>query len=237
MEIETLLIVIVISYLVGSISFTRLVSHWLDPGLDIENVEIAAEGSETGTTLRNIGATTASVKLGPKVGCTIAFLDILKVAIPTYVFKLLYPQGEYFLIAAVFGMIGHNWPVFYRFRGGGGMSSIYGGFLAIDWIGVIPCSFAGMAIGFLLVKDVLVAYLAGVWLMIPWMWFRFHEPAYVLYAVVVNIIFMLALLPEIRNQIQAHKEGREDMTASMETFPMGRGMLKMMEKLKLVKKP
>ena len=236
MDIGTVLIVLIVSYLIGSISFTRLVSHWLDPGLDIEKVEIAAEGSETGTTLRNIGATTASVKLGPKVGCTIAFLDILKVAIPTYVFKLLYPQGEYFLIAAVFGMIGHNWPVFYRFRGGGGMSSIYGGFLAIDWIGVIPCSFAGMAIGFLLVKDVLVAYLAGVWLMIPWMWFRFHEPAYVVYAVVVNIIFMLALLPEIRNQIQAHKEGREDMTASMETFPMGRGMLKMMEKLKLVKK-
>lgn len=236
MDIGTVLIVIIVSYLIGSISFTRLVSHWLDPGLDIEKVEIAAEGSETGTTLRNIGATTASVKLGPKVGCSIAFLDILKVAIPTYVFKLLYPQGEYFLIAAVFGMIGHNWPVFYRFRGGGGMSSIYGGFLAIDWIGVIPCSFAGMAIGFLLVKDVLVAYLAGVWLMIPWMWFRFHEPAYVIYAVVVNIIFMLALLPEIRNQIQAHKEGREDMTASMETFPMGRGMLKMMEKLKLVKK-
>lgn len=236
MDIGTVLIVMVVSYLIGSISFTRLVSHLLDPGLDIEKVEIAAEGSETGTTLRNIGATTASVKLGPKVGCTIAFLDILKVAIPTYVFKLLYPQGEYFLIAAVFGMIGHNWPIFYRFRGGGGMSSIYGGFLAIDWIGVIPCSFAGMAIGFLLVKDVLVAYLAGVWLMIPWMWFRFHEPAYVIYAVVVNIIFMLALLPEIRNQIQAHKEGREDMTASMETFPMGRGMLKMMEKLKLVKK-
>ncbi len=237
MDISIVLIVIITSYLIGSISFTRLVSHWLDPRLDIENVEIAAEGSDTSTTLRNIGATTASVKLGPKVGCTIAFLDIFKVAIPTYVFKLIYPDGEYFLIAAVFGMIGHNWPVFYRFRGGGGMSSIYGGFLAIDWIGVIPCSFAGMAIGFLLVKDVLVAYLAGVWLMIPWMWFRFHEPAYVLYAVAVNIIFMLALLPEIRNQIQAHKEGREEMTASMETFPMGRGMLKMMEKLKLVKKP
>lgn len=236
MDIGIILGVCLVSYLIGCISFTRLVSHWLDPQIKIEEVDIAAEGSETKTRLRNIGATTASIKLGPKVGCSIAFLDILKVAIPTFVVKQLFPESEYFLLAAIFGMVGHNWPVFYRFRGGGGMSSIYGGFLAIDWVGVIPCSFLGMAIGFVLVRDVLVAYLAGVWLMIPWMWFRFREPAYLLYAIAVNIIFMLALLPEIRNQIKAHKEGREDMTASMETFPMGRGMLKMMEKMKLVKK-
>lgn len=236
MDIGTLIWVSVLSYLIGCISFTRLVSHWLDPQLNIEEVDLTAEDSETKTRLRNIGATTASVKLGPKVGCSIALLDILKVAIPTFAIKQLFPESEYFLLAAIFGMIGHNWPVFYRFRGGGGMSSIYGGFLAIDWVGAIPCSFLGMAIGFVLVRDVLVAYLAGVWLMIPWMWFRFRDPAYVLYAIVVNIIFMLALLPEIRNQIKAHKEGREDMTASMETFPMGRGMLKIMEKMKLVKK-
>jgi len=41
-----------------------------------------------------------------------------KVAIPTLVFKLLYPQDPYLLIAAAAGMVGHIWPVFNRFKGG-----------------------------------------------------------------------------------------------------------------------
>jgi hypothetical protein len=64
--------------------------------------------------------------------------------------------------------------------------------------------------------------------MIPWFWFRTQDPAYLVYAVLVNVIYILALLPEIQGQIKAHREGRADMEKGLESFPMGRGMLKIM---------
>jgi len=228
MNIGLALISALISYLLGSISFTRLVTRFVSPKLDIENVTIPSSTGGESSPLRSMGATTASIELGPRWGCSIALLDILKVAIPVLAFRLIYPEQYYFLIAGIFGMLGHNWPIYYRFNGGSGMSSIYGAFFVIDWIGAIVCSLGGMLLGFYLVKDILVAYMVGAWLMIPWLWFRTHDVAYVVFAIAMNIMYIFALIPEIRAQIKARREGKANMTNAMESFPMGRGMLKIM---------
>ncbi len=228
MKIEIAILSGILSYLIGSISFTRLVTRFVSPQLDIENVTITSSTGDESSPLRSMGATTASIELGPRWGCSIGILDILKVAIPVLAFRLLFPEQYYFLIAGVFGMLGHNWPIYYRFNGGSGMSSIYGAFFVIDWIGAIVCSFGGMLLGFYLVKDILVAYMAGAWLMIPWLWFRTHDVAYVVFAIAMNMMYIFALIPEIRAQIKARREGNADMTNAMESFPMGRGMLKIM---------
>ena len=64
--------------------------------------------------------------------------------------------------------------------------------------------------------------------MIPWLWFRTHDVAYVVFAIAMNMMYIFALIPEIRAQIKARREGNADMTNAMESFPMGRGMLKIM---------
>jgi glycerol-3-phosphate acyltransferase PlsY len=229
------LLAIVISYLIGSISFSRLVTKLVKPDADLDNVFIKSEDDQPGTRLRSMGATTASMRVGSRWGCFIGWLDILKVAIPTLVFRLLFPEQPYFLLAAVFGMIGHNWPIYYKFRGGAGVSALYGGMIVVDFIGAIVCAFVGLFIGMFIVKDILVAYLSGIWLLIPWFWFRTRDPIYVVYAIAVNIIIILALVPEIRDQIKSHREGRYDMQAAMASFPMGRGMLKIMERFGIKK--
>jgi glycerol-3-phosphate acyltransferase PlsY len=236
MEPGILLLAVLSGYLIGAISFARLITRLVAPNVDIEDVELPASGQAKPHHMRQIGATTASVKLGNRWGCTIALLDIFKVTLPTLVFKLLFPDQPYFLFTAVAGMLGHNWPVYYKFRGGGGMSAIYGGFLAVDWVGAIVCAFAGLIFGMLIIKDVLFAYISGTWLMVLWLWFRTHDLAYVIYALVVNILFAIALLPEIQDGIKARREGRADFEGGMQTFPMGRAMLKLMEKLKISKK-
>jgi glycerol-3-phosphate acyltransferase PlsY len=229
------LLAIVISYLIGSISFSRLVTKLVKPDADLDNVFIKSKDDQPGTRLRSMGATTASMRVGSRWGCFIGWLDILKVAIPTLVFRLLFPEQPYFLLAAVFGMIGHNWPIYYKFRGGAGVSALYGGMIVVDFIGAIVCAFVGLFIGMFIVKDILVAYLSGIWLLIPWFWFRTRDPIYVAYAIAVNIIIILALVPEIRDQIKSHREGRYDMQAAMASFPMGRGMLKIMERFGIKK--
>jgi acyl phosphate:glycerol-3-phosphate acyltransferase len=236
MDFATLFATGISAYLIGSVSFARLISRLIAPEVDITNVTMDVAHSDQKMKMQAIGANTVSMKLGARVGCTIGLLDILKGFLPTLALRLFYPEQPYFLAAAVCAMVGHNWPIFHRFKGGRGISTYYGGFFAIDWIGALITSSVGMMLGMAVLKDMLVAYLAGLWLVIPWMWFTQGDRAYLLYAVSVNVIFMLAMLPEIREvRHNRQRYGKEDMQFAMRQFPMGRSMLRIMERLKFKK--
>jgi len=233
MEPVVALIAIVLSYLLGAVSFSRLVTRLVAPKLDLENVRMTQPDGSEGPPLQTIGATTASVKLGPKVGCTIGLLDILKGFVPVLLLKLLYPDDYYHLLAAVFVVVGHNWPVFYRFRGGGGISPTYGGLFAIDFFGSIVSALAGMVFGFFIIRDIVLAYVSGLWFMLLWLILFQGDWPHIVYGIVINIIFILALIPDTKDYIKNKREGKSDMAAGMETFPMGRGMLKIMKFFKV----
>ncbi|HEX5808030.1 MAG TPA: glycerol-3-phosphate acyltransferase, partial [Anaerolineales bacterium] len=210
---------------------SRLITRLLAPGLDLEKVRLPNPDGSEGEPLLTVGATTAAMKLGPRVGCAIGLLDILKAFVPVLAIRLLCPDQYYFLVAGLFAVVGHNWPVYYRFRGGGGMSPTLGGFLAVDWLGTLVANVIGMLFGFAVIRDVFFAYVGWTWFMIPWLWIRTRNPVFVIYALAVNLIFFLALLPEIRRYLEVRKSGVIDMQQGMEVTPMGRGMLKMARKM------
>jgi glycerol-3-phosphate acyltransferase PlsY len=224
-----------VGYMCGSISFARLVGRAFAPGKDVTHTEItAADGKET-VVVGAISATAVSMHLGPKYGFLTVVLDMLKVAIPVIVFRWRFPETSLFLIAALAGMVGHIWPVYYRFKGGRGLSSVYGGLFAIDWIAVFVVSVGGMLLGLLILRNVFVAYMAGLWLLVPWLWFRTHDLGHVGYAVAVNIVFVIAMLPEIKQMVRLQREGKQlDMIQAMQLTGMGRGIYKMAKKLGVV---
>lgn len=233
MDIPILIIAAASGYLLGAISFARIISKMANPEADLTDVNLPIDGPEGKMHLHSVGATTASVKLGGKVGCAIGLIDMLKVALPTLVFKLLYPEQPYFLFAAGMGVVGHNWPIYYRFKGGSGISATYGGMLVIDWLGTLICASAGMIFGMVVVKHVMVAYLSGLWFMIPWLWFRTHDYYHLSYIILVNLSFFFAVLPEIRFILKEYRKGNKNIVTPMEAFPMGKGMLKMLDFFKL----
>jgi glycerol-3-phosphate acyltransferase PlsY len=213
-------------YLIGSISFSRIVSRIVAPQADIAHTEVPVPGTDITYKVTTFGATAVSMQLGPRVGCAIGFLDMLKVALPTLAFKLLYPDQPYELIVAVAGMTGHNWPIFHRFRGGRGISAYYGGLFVIDWLGALVTSTAGLLLGLLVIRDFIVAYIAGLWLLIPWVWFRTHCLEYVAYAVIVNVLYVIAMIPDLKQYLSIRQTTDVDPRMVMETNPMGRGMIK-----------
>jgi glycerol-3-phosphate acyltransferase PlsY len=227
MDIRIALLSGVVSYLVGAISFTRLITRFLAPEVDLEDVRLPNPDGTEGDRLLTVGATTAAIKLGSRVGCLIGFLDIMKGFAPTLAFKLLYPDEDYYMIAGLFTVIGHNWPVYYKFRGGGGMSPILGGFLAVDWVCTLIANVLGMFLGFAVIRDIFFAYVGWTWLMVPLLWIRTKNPIFAIYALLVNLVFLMALLPEIKRYLEARRRGDVDLQQGMEVTPMGRGMLKM----------
>jgi glycerol-3-phosphate acyltransferase PlsY len=234
MDVATALLAAAVGYLVGCISFVRLVGRFLEPGQDVGKAELVVPGTE-GETMKftAYSATTVSLRKGPKAGCLISLLDMVKVAIPTLLFKIWYPGDPYFLITATAGVAGHNWPVFYRFKGGRGYSAIYGGLLVIDWPAIPVTAVLGMLFGLLVLRDFLMAYIAGLWFLIPWFWFRMHDPWYVAYAVAVAVMFMVATVPEIKQYMKFRREGKVTISAAMTATDMGRSLSKVMDKLHL----
>jgi glycerol-3-phosphate acyltransferase PlsY len=235
MEWRILLLAVIVGYLFGSISFARVINRLVAPEQEITGMELDT-GSTEKIRVETVSGTSISMKLGAKYGGITAILDILKVAIPTLAFKLGYREAPYFLATAAMGLIGHNWPLYHRFKGGRGLSAIYGGFLVIDWVGSLVTSFAGMFLGLAVLRNVLVSYLAGLWLMIPWLWFRTRDLAHLAYAIFVNVIFVLAMIPEFRMIRDLKQRGAEgDFAEAMESTPMGRMIKKMANRVGLLR--
>jgi len=236
-----LFIAIISSYLIGSISFGKIFMRIFKPEETLDDLEIKLDDRPEGYKLMSVGGNTVSMKLGAKGGCAVGLLDILKSFVPPLVFRILYPDQPYFIIAALAAFIGHNWPIYYRFKGGRGISSFYGGMFAIDPLGAVVVASASMILGLFILKQVIVAFMGGVFLVIFWFLVtKFTDPLfwyYMGYAVLVNILFITAMLPEIRQDREMTKKyGRVDPSMALETFPMGKHMLRLMKLLKLDKK-
>jgi glycerol-3-phosphate acyltransferase PlsY len=224
------LLAIILGYFIGSISFARLVTRLWARDKDVVDFEIPVDGTDESYKVVSIGGNSVSSVLGPKAGMVVGVLDILKVFVPTLILKLLFPQQPaYALLVSVSGLAGHIWPIYYRFHGGSGFSAIMGGLLAIDWLAVLVCPVAGLLLGMLVFRNMIVASLSWIWLLIPWFWWRSGgDWIYILYALILNVLFILAMVPEIRMALKYKKEGKylEYGMGYLTSNPMGRGMIK-----------
>ena len=113
------LILLLISYLLGSIPFGYIVSR-------MKGVDITKVGSG------NIGMANVFRNVGPIYGVTVLFLDAFKGFLPTFV-AINYNLLDYqVLMIGLASIIGHSFSVFLRFRGGKGVATSFGVFLAIS---------------------------------------------------------------------------------------------------------
>lgn len=225
MNPSTALLAGVVGYLLGSISFARVIARLFAPGENVAGFQLEIPEAEETVELGGVSGTAVAKKMGEQYGCLTAILDMLKVAIPVLIFKLSHPDQAYHLISAAMGLAGHNWPVYHRFKGGRGLSAIYGGLLVIDWLGVLVTSLVANVLGLVLLKSVFVVYTGGLWLMIPWLWFRTHDPAHLAYIIAANALFLIANIPDMRAVLQARRQGAQwDFDAEMDATPMGKGV-------------
>jgi acyl phosphate:glycerol-3-phosphate acyltransferase len=226
---ETWIIIIIAlsSYLLGSLSMARIVTKIVAPGTNLEDVYYPNPSGED-YHLRTVSATTASIKLGPKVGGMVALLDALKGVIPVLIIRFIFPDQFYHLIAGIFAVIGHNWSIFHRFSGGGGMSVSYGAFFAVDFLGTLISAFAGMLIGIIIFREIAIAFTSGPLLFIVWLIIFKGDWPHILFGTIINLIIILKLIPDFRYTIR-NRDNRADISEVMDQTGMGRGMKKLMQ--------
>lgn len=108
------LLVAVIAYLLGSISTGTLVAKAM------HKPDLRTVGS------KSTGATNALRTMGKKGGAIVFVGDILKAVIACLVGWLICRNLYGRLLAGLLVVIGHNWPCFFGFKGGKGVSSTVG---------------------------------------------------------------------------------------------------------------
>ena len=104
---------VIVSYLLGSINFAYITAR-------IKGIDISSEGSG------NPGTSNVLRTLGKKSAAIVLFGDLLKGAIPIIFFY----QDQYFLVYGLAAVVGHIYPVFYKFKGGKGVATYLGVYVA-----------------------------------------------------------------------------------------------------------
>jgi acyl phosphate:glycerol-3-phosphate acyltransferase len=223
--------------LIGAISSARIVSRIVAPGkLVADETTLRLDGTDKTMRLGTVSASSVSIQHGSRAGFITYVMDVAKVAVPVAIAWRAWPDWPYYLVVSVAAFAGHVWPVYYRFRGGRGLSAIYGSLLVIDRIGMLVTAIGGMLFGLVVARSVIVAYMAGVWFVLPWLWFRTHRADYAIYACVLILLFTIAILPEIREWRRIARDGTwSDPAAVMQLSGMGRGMIKMARRLGILK--
>jgi len=121
---------IVASYLLGSVSFSILLAKWL------KKIDIRQHGSG------NAGATNTLRVLGKGPALAVFLLDIAKGTAAVLIGRWL-GEGETWVAVAcgLAAIVGHNWPIYFRLKGGKGIATTIGALVVMCFL---PTLIAGV---------------------------------------------------------------------------------------------
>lgn len=114
------LIFIIIAYLIGSLNSAILVCKVMKLG----------DPREAGS--GNPGATNVLRIAGKKAASIVLAVDVLKGLIPVLLAQMLGLTGFLLACVALAAVVGHIFPVFFKFQGGKGVATAFGAILAIS---------------------------------------------------------------------------------------------------------
>ena len=133
----SLFVLIIISYVIGSVNSSIVFSK----------IYKLPDPRKYGS--KNPGATNI-LRSGNKIlALAIVIFDILKGFLPVVIAYYFLKEDVYVQIVGVIAVIGHIYPIFYKFKGGKGVATSFGSILAFDFILGLICLMTWLITAFL----------------------------------------------------------------------------------------
>ena len=125
------IVAVAASYLLGSVSFSILIARW------VKGIDIRQHGSG------NAGATNTLRVLGKGPAAAVFLLDVAK-GIAAVLLGHWLGEGQIWvpILCGAAAITGHNWPVWFRFKGGKGIATTIG---VMATLAFWPALIAGIA--------------------------------------------------------------------------------------------
>jgi len=169
------ILVLLIGYLLGSVSTSTML------GKMVAGIDIREHGSG------NAGATNTLRVLGPKFAGLVFFLDAVKGVLAVLIARMLGVSDTLIVFTGVAVIIGHNWPIFFRFRGGKGVATTIGVMFSLVPDAAIGAGLVGLIVLFL-TRYVSLASLVFICLLPIVIINNGYHQAYVWFALVVAVL-------------------------------------------------
>lgn len=123
------ILICIAAYLLGSVSFSYLIARL------VKKIDIRDHGSG------NAGATNTLRVLGTGPAIAVLILDVVKGILAVWLGYWFSSEPIVPFLAGISAIIGHNWPVFFGFRGGKGVATTIGVFATLAFL---PSLYAGI---------------------------------------------------------------------------------------------
>lgn len=124
------LFAVLISYLLGSVNFSVVLAK------SLKGIDIRQHGSG------NAGATNTLRVLGKGPAILVLLLDVLKGIAAIWLGRLLGTGSEWIpALCGIAAIMGHNWPIYFHFRGGKGIATTIG---VMATLAFLPALYAGV---------------------------------------------------------------------------------------------
>lgn len=220
-------------YLIGSLSFARIITYLKTKSSEVKKVSRVVPGSDYLIESELISGTTVNYNLGKTWGLITSLLDMIKVGFPAWLVLHFIPEYPLYLVVSVSGIAGHNYPVFHKFKGGRGQSPLIGAMLAINWPGVFISVGASFIAGFI---SGAVLVTAWSWMIFAIIWFAiyYHDVWHIAFIVMANALFWYSTRPEIMKYLKFRKTIRKPSQEEVSDFVfMSKGFGRFMDKYSL----
>jgi acyl phosphate:glycerol-3-phosphate acyltransferase len=194
------ILLIVAAYLLGAIPIGLLLCR-------LKGVDIRTVGSG------NIGATNVFRSVSKPLGVLTFVGDALKGFVPAYVFPILgkmitgtFQGSEIGILCGVAAIVGHNWPVYLKFKGGKGIATSAGVLLGIA-PAAVGIGLLSWIVLFVTSRFVSVASI-GAAIVVPVVSWTMYSPKGLLLPIVLTILGLLAVWRH-KSNIQRLIDGSE----------------------------
>ena len=181
-------VAIIIGYLLGSIPFAYIASR-LRKGADIRQ----AGGG-------NVGALNTLREIGLLPGLVVLIADIAKGSAAVLIAVWLDLPLIWIFVAGFAAVIGHNWPIFLKFKGGKGAATTIGVLLALS-PAEFAISFAIMVIVVVITSNVRLAIVVGLALLPLIIWQFNGSGMLIAYSLALFLFLAIRSLPSFREAV------------------------------------
>ena len=189
-----LILLLACSYFLGNVNPALIIAR-LKKGIDIRDFNS-----------KNAGATNTVMTVGFRWGIVVMVFDILKGTIPVLVARSLFEEQPFiWVLAGFFALLGHVFPLFYKFKGGKGTAT-YAGLL----FGISPLFGLFVFISFfiiLLITDYIVISTIFSVMFVP-IYIYFFTDLGLYPSLILILIACMSILKHVEN-IKRLLEGKE----------------------------
>jgi acyl phosphate:glycerol-3-phosphate acyltransferase len=177
-------IIILIGYFMGAVPFGLLIVKL------VRGVDVREYGSG------NIGFANVARTAGAKAGFATLILDVGKGTLAAWLGGVIVGGDHEAIarvVAALLAVIGHNWSIYLKFKGGRGVDTSLGGLLAMAPLVGLACLVIGGAV-ILISRYVSIGSMSGAFssipILAPLVIWRDYPAEYLIYCVAVTILIV-----------------------------------------------